>query len=90
MSMFSDVMAKDDEADAKNKVGVYSGIMTLAFKISNALSLVLIGVVLDLIKFSSSSPVQPLSVQNGLGLLVILGCLFSLGASIAIYNKYQE
>ena len=90
MSMFSDVMAKDEEADAKEKVGVYSGIMTLAFKISNALSLVLIGVVLDLIKFSSSSPVQPLSVQNGLGLLVILGCLFSLGASIAIYNKFEE
>ena len=90
MSMFGDVLAEDEEAQAKEKVGVYSGIMTLAFKISNAFSLVVIGVVLDLIKFSSSSPVQPLSVQNGLGLLVILGCLISLGASILIFNKYEE
>lgn len=90
MSMFADVMAKDEELKYNNKAGVYSGIMTLAFKVSNSLSLVVIGVVLDLIKFSSSSPVQPLSVQNGLGLLVILGCIISIGLSIIIYNKYEE
>ena len=90
ISIFADIMAKDEELRYNNKAGVYSGIMTLASKISNAISLVIIGVVLDIIKFSSSSPVQPLSVQNGVGLLVILGCIISIGISIMIYNKYEE
>ena len=90
LSIFADVMAKDNQLTQTNKTGVYSGIMTLASKISNSVSLVVIGVVLDLIKFSASNPVQPLSVQNGLGLLVILGTIISLGGSILVYNKYEE
>ena len=83
-------MAKDFEVQSSNKVGVYSGIMTLASKVSNAFALAVIGVVLDLIHFSSSSPVQPLSVQNGLGLLVLLGTVMSLGISISIFSKFKE
>lgn len=90
ISLFGDVMAKDIEVYASNKVGVYSGIMTLASKISNAFALALIGVVLDIIHFSSSSPVQPVSVQNGLGLLVLAGTVLSLGISIAIFGKFEE
>ena len=83
-------MAKDQEIKGTNKAGIYSGFLTLATKLSNAISLVVIGIVLDGIKFSASSPVQPLSVQNGLGLLVILGTIISLGTSILIYNRYNE
>lgn len=90
ISLFGDVMAKDFEVQSSNKVGVYSGIMTLASKVSNAFALAVIGVVLDLIHFSSSSPVQPLSVQNGLGLLVLLGTVMSLGISISIFSKFKE
>ena len=89
-SIFSDIMAKDQEIQGRNKAGIYSGFLTFATKFSNAFSLVIIGVILDLIKFSPSSPVQPLSVQNGLGLLVILGTIISLGTSILIYNKYND
>ena len=90
ISLFGDVMAKDFEVQSSNKVGIYSGIMTLASKVSNAFALAIIGVVLDLIHFSSSSPVQPLSVQNGLGLLVLLGTVMSLGFSISIFSKFKE
>lgn len=90
LSMLGDIMANDSEIAGVNKTGVYSGIMTLAFKVSNAVALVIIGIALDLIKFSSSSPVQPLSVQNGLGLLVILGTIISLGISILIYSKFDD
>ena len=88
LSIFGDSIANDKELKETNKTGVYSGIMTLAYKISNAVALVIIGIVLDFIKFSSVSPVQPISVQNGLGLLVILGTIISLALSILIYNKY--
>lgn len=90
ISIFSDIMANDKELIGKNKYGTYSSMTTLTYKLSNAFSLVIIGVVLDLIKFTASSPVQSLSVQNGLGMLVILGTIISLGASILVYNKYDK
>lgn len=90
ISLFGDVLAKDLEVQELNKVGVYSGIMTLASKVSNAFALAIIGVVLDLIHFSPISPVQPLSVQNGLGLLVLLGTVMALGFSISIFSKFKE
>lgn len=90
ISIFSDIMANDPELVGKNKYGTYSSITTLAYKLSNAFSLFVIGIMLDLIKFSSASPVQPQSVQNGLGLLVILGVIISLGASILLYSKYEK
>ena len=90
ISIFSDIMAEDKELVGKSKYGTYSSITTLTYKMSDAFSLFLIGVVLDVIKFSSASPVQPLSVQNGLGLFVILGMIIALGASILIYNNYDK
>ncbi|MDD4110784.1 MAG: MFS transporter [Clostridia bacterium] len=90
ISILSDIMAADKELIGKNKYGTYSSMATLTFKMSDAFSLMVIGIVLDLIKFSAASPVQPLSVQKGLGLLVILGAIISLGLSILVYNKYKE
>lgn len=90
ISIFADIMAQDSELIGKNKYGTYSSITTLAYKLANAFSLFLIGIMLDLIKFSSIHPVQPQSVQNGLGIVVILGMIISLGASILLYNKYDK
>jgi Na+/melibiose symporter-like transporter len=90
ISIFSDIMANDKELIGKNKYGTYSSMTTLTYKLSNAFSLVIIGIVLDLVKFNSSSPVQSLSVQNGLGILVILGTIISQGATILVYNKYDK
>lgn len=90
ISILSDIMAADKDLIGKNKYGTYSSMATLTFKLSDAFSLMVIGIILDLIKFSANSPVQPLSVQKGLGLLVILGAIISLGLSILVYNKYKE
>lgn len=90
ISIFSDIMARDPELLGKNKYGTYSSITTLAYKLSNAFSLFIIGIMLDLIRFSSAYPVQPQSVQSGLGLLVILGMIISLGMSILLYSKYEN
>jgi Na+/melibiose symporter-like transporter len=90
ISIFSDIMANDKDLVGKNKYGTYSSMTTLTYKLSNAVALVVIGVVLDIVKFSATSPVQPISVQNGLGMLVILGSIISLGGSILIYNKYDK
>ena len=87
ISLFSDYLSKDKECSENEKTGTYAGIMTLSNKLSNSISLFFIGIMLDVVKFSSSSPVQPLSVQTGLGYLVILGVALSLATSIYFYKK---
>ena len=47
------------------------------------------GVLLDLIKFDSTLPVQAISVQNGLGEIVFCGCSIAIGISILIFSKYN-
>lgn len=87
ISIFSDILASDKDLIGKDKTATYSGIMTLSNKIANAFSLFLIGVVLDLIKFNAAYPVQPASVQLGLGNMVIFGVALSLVLSIYFYKK---
>lgn len=87
ISIFSDILALDKDLIGKDKTATYSGIMTLSNKMANAFSLFLIGVVLDLIKFNAAYPVQPASVQLGLGNMVIFGVALSLVLSIYFYKK---
>lgn len=87
VSIFGDILSSDKDLTGIDKTATYSGIMTLSNKVANAFSSFLIGVILDLIKFNASSPVQSNSVQVGLGYLVIFGVAISLICSIYYYRK---
>ena len=63
--------------------------MTLAFNIANSLALFIIGILLDLIKFDPGEPVQPLAVQNLLGLIVFGGCALAISISMIFFSKYK-
>ena len=73
-----------------DKTATYAGIMTLSNKLSDAFALFFIGLMLDVVKFDSSSPVQSNFVQTGLGYIVILGVAISLTLSIFFYKKIQD
>ena len=87
VSIFGDFLSADNNLNGVEKTATYSGIMTLSNKIANAFASFLIGVMLDLVKFNPSSPVQSNSVQIGLGYLVIFGVAISLVLSIYYYRK---
>lgn len=89
ISMFADVVTLEKIKTGQNKTATYSGYMTFAYNVANSIALLVIGVLLDIIKFDSSQPVQPLKVQNSLGLIVILGCGLSIGLAMFIFNKYK-
>ena len=89
-SIFSDIIAEENAANNTNQTATFSGVMTFVFKISNALSLFLIGLVLDIIKFDSSQPVQALKVQNALGIILIVGVALSLAVSISFFSHYDK
>lgn len=89
ISMFADAITLEKLQTNQNKAATYSGFMTLAYNIANSIALLIIGVLLDLIKFDSNQPVQALSVQNSLGLIVFLGCAISIALSMVAFSKYN-
>lgn len=89
ISMFADVLTMDKIKTGENNSATYSGFMTVAYNAANSLALLFIGFLLDIIKFNPSEPVQPLSVQNGLGMIVFVGCGLSIAISILFFSKYN-
>lgn len=89
ISMYADVITLDRIKTGQNKSALYSGFMTLSYNISNSIALFVIGILLDLIKFDSSQPVQALSVQNSLGFIVFVGCALAISLSIVVFSKYK-
>ena len=88
LSMFSDNVTLDKLKTGENNSATYSGYMTFAYNISNSIALLVIGILLDIIKFDSSMPVQALKVQNGLGIIVFVGCGVSILGAMFLLSKY--
>lgn len=89
ISMFADVLTLDKITTGQNNSATYSGFLTVSYNIANSIALLIIGVLLDLIKFDSTQPVQPLSVQNGLGAIVFVGCALAISISILFFSRYN-
>lgn len=88
ISMFADLMTIEYAKTNKESKGIYSGFMTLAYKVANALALLVVGILLDVIGFNSKLVEQTPSVQNGLGVIAVVGILVSLGGAALIYSQY--
>lgn len=67
-----------------------SGTLTFASNIANSITQLLVGVLLDVIKFDSSVQVQTLSVQTGLALILFIGVQSALLISCYIFSRYKE
>ena len=88
-SMYADVVTMEQYKTGVNNAGRYTGYYTFTYNFSNSIALLFIGVLLDLVKFDSSQPVQALSVQNGLAKIVFFGSAISLTIAIWIFSKYN-
>jgi len=73
-SMVGDTIDVDELQSGVRNEGVYFGSMTLFYKSSQAIVVFLIGVLLDLIGFSSHVTVQAPFTQLALGLILSVGC----------------
>lgn len=89
VSMYADAIAIEEYYTGESKSGEYLGYYSFTYNLSNSISLLIMGFLLDLIKFDSSAPVQPMSVQTGLGSIVFCGCSIALSISILIFSKYK-
>lgn len=89
ISMYADVITLEQSQSGENNSGSYLGYYSFTYNLSNSLSLFIIGIMLDVVKFDSSVPVQPLSVQSGLGKIVFCGCAIAISVAILIFSNYD-
>ena len=74
-SIYGDIVMR--VADGEN-VATYTGALTFSSNIANSLTQLLVGVLLDIIKFDSAMQVQTLQVQTGLALILFVGIQVTL------------
>lgn len=87
-SMYADVVTMEQIKTGQNNAGRYTGYYTFTYNFSNSIALLFIGVLLQVIGFDSSAPVQTLQVQAGLGKVVFLGSAIALAVAILIFSEY--
>jgi len=88
-SLYGDEIMKMNNSQS-DMVATYSGTMTFAGNIANSITQLLIGVLLDVIKFDSSMTTQTLAVQTGLALILFVGVQLSLIVACAIFVGVKE
>lgn len=88
-SMYADVVTLQMTKTGESNAGAYTGYFTFTYNLANSIALLIIGFLLDLIKFDSSQPLQALSVQNGLGAIVFFGCSVFMALAIMAFSYYS-
>ena len=88
-SMIADVIDLDELNTGKRAEGSYYGCLTLFYKLSQSITLLLIGFVLDLVKFDAGLPVQAESTVIILGLMLSIGSGLSFIAALVSISGYN-
>ena len=88
-SMYADVVTMEQFKTKENNAGRYTGYYTFTYNFTNSVTLLVIGVLLDLIHFDSTMPLQALSVQAGLGKIVFFGSSVAIKLAIMIFSNYS-
>ena len=88
-SMYADAVTLEIFKTGNNNAGAYTGYFTFTYNLANSIALLIIGFLLDIIKFDSTQPLQALSVQNGLGMIVCFGCSICLSMAIMIFSRFS-
>lgn len=73
----------------KRQEGVYYGTLTLTYKLSQSIAIIIIGYVLDLIGFNADLEFQSAFTLTGLGLVLGIGSLIALFLSYLSYRHYK-
>jgi len=89
VSMYGDVIQYINSGKT-NQNASYLGTLTFASNIANSICQLVVGVMLDVIKFDSSLKVQSLKVQTGLALILFIGVQASLILGCLVFSGYKE
>jgi Na+/melibiose symporter-like transporter len=82
LSMIADVIDLDELNTGKRAEGSYYGFLTLFYKLSQSITLLLIGFILDLVKFDAGLSIQAEST------VIILGLMLSIGSGLSFIAAF--
>jgi len=88
-SMVADII---DVAELRNGVrleGIYYGGLTFAYKTSQSIAILLLGIFLDLIGFDAARDFQPEETLMLMGLMLAVGGMFFIIMAFIFYRKYR-
>ncbi len=88
LSMIADTVDIQEYQTGERNEGIYYGLLTFAYKISQSLAILLLGFVLDFIHFDSTLPVQTPSTALLLGSFLSIGSILALLLSRQAYKSY--
>ncbi|MFW5780706.1 MAG: MFS transporter, partial [Bacillota bacterium] len=89
LALIGDVIAKNKKTQKGEKTGTYAGMMTLAYKTSQALTQLSAGVMLDLVGFREGSHIQPRGVSSSLGWFLCIGLIVAIAGGILLFSRLK-
>jgi len=89
LSMIADTIDVEELNDGKRSEGVYYGLLTLAYKLSQGFVIFLLGFILDILEFIPDSHIQPSSTETVLGMTAAIGSIVGFLLGLYFYNKYD-
>lgn len=88
-SIYSDEVSAINEREGLSKTATYTGMLTFAGNIASAVTLLIVGGLLDIIGFDGEALDQSLSVQTGLALMLFVGVMVVLLISYYMFSLYS-
>lgn len=88
-SMVADTIVMRQYKTGVRSEGMYFGALTLSYKLSQSVSMLILGLLLDAIRFSPMLPVQSTFTLEALGLILPIGCLVAFSLGFAAYARYK-
>ncbi len=88
-AMVADAVDENALNTGTRQEGVYYGTLTLTYKLSQSLAILMIGIFVDLLGFDSKLATQSLFTTTSLGLLLGIGSLLAFIFALYSYRKYK-
>lgn len=89
MSMVADTIDIEELRTGKRTEGVYYGLLTFSYKLSQSIVIFFIGIMLDAIGFNAELAVQSEYTSGGLGLILAIGGIAAIIFGILAYRGYS-
>ena len=89
LSMIADTIDVEELNSGERKEGIYYGCLTLCYKLSQSVAILILGIFLDLVKFDSNLDHQPAGTVFALGLILAIGSILSIIVAMVFCNKYS-
>lgn len=89
LAMISDVIDQDELSTGERLEGIYFGSLTLFYKFSQSITIVIVGILLDLMKFDETKSVQLSSTSTSMGLFFAIGSFVAFLSAFFAIRKYN-